>query len=249
LLNELIDLREELIQGDFRLLYLAWLKAAEKAVAMEDIDEETLEPLVPAGLKKLSNAQKAYIKFVKIDNDMIAVASEQSEEKKNEVIAVEQWIERLSEEKRYEFLLRLSRGEQNLSTIFNRYLHESATKNQSQNTEGKIERRSISSLIEDAEDWHKQEDKKREAEYKLASKHRLELLAKNKNTVWEKVYKLIDETNANAYDRAVKQLKELHELSKYQGEEELFEQQIAKIQSTYPRRQSLLIKMRSVGLL
>ena len=26
LLNELIDLREELIQGDFRLLYLAWLK-------------------------------------------------------------------------------------------------------------------------------------------------------------------------------------------------------------------------------
>jgi hypothetical protein len=248
LLNELIDLREELIQGDFRLLYLAWLKAA-KALEMEDIDEEILEPPVPSGLKQLSNAQEAYIKFLDIDRGMVAVASEQSEEQQNELIDVEEWIEILTEEKRYEFLLRLSRGEQNLSTIFNRYLHEFATKGQSQKTEEKTERRTISSLIKDAEAWHKQENKKREEEYELARKQRLELLAKNKSMVWEKVYKLIDEMNANAYDRAVKQLKELRELSQYQGEEGLFEQQIAKIQSTYSRRQALLRRMRSVGLI
>ena len=139
--------------------FVAWLKAT-KALKMEDIDEEILEPPVPSGLKQLSNAQKAYMKFLNIDRGMVAVASEQSEEQQNELIDVEQWIERLSEEKRYEFLLRLSRSEQNLSTIFNRYLQEFATKGQSQKTEEKTERRSISSLMKDAEAWHKQEKEK-----------------------------------------------------------------------------------------
>ena len=66
---------------------------------------------------------------------------------------------------------------------------------------------------------------------------------------WEKVYRLIDEKNANAYDRAVEQLKELHELSKYQGAEEYFKEEIADILATYPRRQSLLRKMRSARLM
>ena len=36
-LDDLIALREELIQGDFRVLYLAWLKAAAIAVEIEDM--------------------------------------------------------------------------------------------------------------------------------------------------------------------------------------------------------------------
>ena len=36
MLNELIDLREELIQGDFRILYLAWLKAMERALEEDE---------------------------------------------------------------------------------------------------------------------------------------------------------------------------------------------------------------------
>ncbi len=151
LLNKLIDLREELINGDFRLLYLAWLKASEKALEMGYADEETLEPFVPAGLKNLSDAQKAYIELVTIDKALIAVASKHSKEQTDEVFDVEQLIETISEEKKYEFLLRLSRGEQNLSTIFNRYLRESATQNQSQDEKEQIERRSIVSLVENAE--------------------------------------------------------------------------------------------------
>ena len=249
LLNELIDLREELINGNFRLLYLAWLKASERALEMGYADEETFEPTVPIGLKNLSDTQKAYIEFVNIDKGLIAVASKQSEERTDEVIDIEKWIERVSEEKKNEFLLRLSRGEQNLSVIFNKYLCESATQNQSQNAEERTERRTIIYLVEDTKKWHKQEKKNREIEQELARKQRLERLAKNKSMAWEKVYKLIDEKNANAYDKAVEQLKELHELSKYQGTEEYFEEEIADILATYHRRQSLLRKMRSAGLM
>src|SRR6185436_9718986 len=50
ILSSLIQLRNDILDGDYRCLYLAWLKAVTlddpKAVAIE------LEPLVPAGLQK-----------------------------------------------------------------------------------------------------------------------------------------------------------------------------------------------------
>jgi hypothetical protein len=248
LLDELIDLREELIQGDFRILYLAWLDASERALEIEDIDEETLEPPVPNGLKQLSNSQKAYIKFLNIDSGMVAVASQKSGELEDETIDIEQLIDDIPEEKKYEFLVRLSRGEQNLSAVFNRYVYDSTTPNQPQKAEDKTERRSISTIISLAEAWHKKEKEKRYKQQEIAKKKSLELLAKNKDRVWEKIYQFIDEVNGTAYDRAVERLKELQELSKYQGEEALFQQEVAKIKSTYSRRQALLRRMRSVGL-
>ncbi len=50
-LDDLIGLRQELMQGDLRGVYLAWLKAAENAFLMEEIDGDTMEPPVPDGLK------------------------------------------------------------------------------------------------------------------------------------------------------------------------------------------------------
>ena len=249
LLDELIDLREELIQGDFRILYLAWLEASKRALERHDIYEDTFEPPVPNGLKQLSDAQKAYIEFLNIDKGMVAVASQRSGELEDEAIDIEQLIDDIPEEKKYEFLVRLSRGEQNLSTIFNRYIYDSTTPNQPQKTEDKTERRDISSLLSLAEIWHKKEKEKKSKQQEIAREKRLELLAKNRDRVWEKIYKLIDEVNGTAYDKAVEQLKELQELSEYQGEEVLFKQKVEEIKSTYSRRQALLRRMRGVGLI
>jgi hypothetical protein len=249
LLDELIDLREELIQGDFRILYLAWLEASKRALERHDIYEDTFEPPVPNGLKQLSDAQKAYIEFLNIDKGMVAVASQRSGELEDEAIDIEQLIDDIPEEKKYEFLVRLSRGEQNLSTIFNRYIYDSTTPNQPQKTEDKTERRDISSLLSLAEIWHKKEKEKKSKQQEIAREKRLELLAKNRDRVWEKIYKLIDEVNGTAYDKAVEQLKELRELSEYQGEEVLFKQKVEEIKSTYSRRQALLRRMRGVGLI
>lgn len=63
-LDELVELREELIQGDFRVLYLAWLKAAENALGLEGIDKDTMEPPVPPGLNQLSDALKTFVRFL-----------------------------------------------------------------------------------------------------------------------------------------------------------------------------------------
>jgi hypothetical protein len=63
-LGQLTPLREQLLQGDMRMLYLAWLKAIS---IDENYDmEEVLEPPVPAGLKKLSASLQAFADFFEI---------------------------------------------------------------------------------------------------------------------------------------------------------------------------------------
>ncbi|GAB63943.1 MAG: hypothetical protein DWB56_03145 [Candidatus Jettenia sp.] len=84
-LDELVGLREELLQGDFRMLYLAWLKAAENALGLEDVDGDTLEPPVPTGLNKLSDALKSFVRFFGIDEAMLAVAAQRSEDRKQDL--------------------------------------------------------------------------------------------------------------------------------------------------------------------
>ncbi len=78
-LDDLLGLREELIQGDLRGVYLAWLKAAETAFLMGNIDADTLEPPVPEGLNDLSPAQQALVQYLEINEDMIAVAGQKSQ--------------------------------------------------------------------------------------------------------------------------------------------------------------------------
>jgi hypothetical protein len=49
-LDSLVGLRDAMLQQDYRLLYLAWLKGVTLA---HDVDGEALEPPVPPGLRTL----------------------------------------------------------------------------------------------------------------------------------------------------------------------------------------------------
>ena len=75
LLDDLLPLRDELMQGDYRVLYLAWLKAAEKALRYDDIDGDALEPVVPPGLAELSFAQQQFVALMDIDPLYIQAAA------------------------------------------------------------------------------------------------------------------------------------------------------------------------------
>jgi len=63
-------IREGLMTGDTRGLYLAWLASNR--------DEESREPPVPAGLRKLPPEIVELIDFYELDCDLLAAASEQS---------------------------------------------------------------------------------------------------------------------------------------------------------------------------
>jgi hypothetical protein len=248
-LDALMTLREELIQGDFRVLYLAWLKAAEGAVEMEEIAEDTLEPPVPAGLGQLSPALETFVRFLDIDAAMLAVAAQQSGQRRQESLQLEPWIAQLPAAEQHDFLVRLSRGEANLSLLLRRRLQELATETQPHERKGETGRRTIAALREAATVWRQQKQAAEQRQAELARRRRLETLAAREPQVWQEIAGFLEEKKASAYDSAVSLLEDLRDLSTSRGDMADFQQRLADIERTYSSRSALLRRMRQSRLI
>ena len=66
----LAPVRDELLRGDIRSLYIGWLAA----VIREMIDDDDIEPLPMEGLGHLTAAQQALAEFLEVDQDLLAGA-------------------------------------------------------------------------------------------------------------------------------------------------------------------------------
>ena len=66
----LAPVRDELLRGDLRSLYIGWLAA----VAGEMMDDDETEPLCVSGLGDLTAAQQALAEFLEVDPDLLAGA-------------------------------------------------------------------------------------------------------------------------------------------------------------------------------
>ena len=69
-MSRLTPLRDELLRGDTRSLYLGWLAG----VSAGEVDDRTTEPRPPPGLSRLTAAQHALAEFLEIDEDLLTAA-------------------------------------------------------------------------------------------------------------------------------------------------------------------------------
>ena len=82
LLSTIVGERAELAAGDLRSLYIGWLAAygaweRDEDAFDRDADND-LEPPVPSGLTTLTAAQQALADFLRLDEDVLAVAVQTS---------------------------------------------------------------------------------------------------------------------------------------------------------------------------
>jgi len=66
-MGRLTPLRDELLRGDLRPLYLGWLAG----VSAREVDEEAIEPPRPPGLSRLTAAQQSLAEFLEINPDLL----------------------------------------------------------------------------------------------------------------------------------------------------------------------------------
>src|ERR1035438_865894 len=78
-LGSIIPARAELATGDLRLLYLAWLLSVESG----ELADDEAEPPIPPGMAALNAPLRSLADFLRLDEDLIAVATEASEEQKD----------------------------------------------------------------------------------------------------------------------------------------------------------------------
>jgi hypothetical protein len=147
-LSDMVSLRNDLLQGDLRSLYLAWLKAAP--IYFDPEEEDYIEPPVPANLDDLPNSLLVLIDFLEIEQDLIAAAATASESHEEEQESLEDLIPNLSEREKNDFLVRLLKGEPHLGMQLNHRLRELSGKKEIR-VNNDTPRRTLSELLKFAE--------------------------------------------------------------------------------------------------
>jgi hypothetical protein len=124
-LDNLVPLRDNIIEGDYRALYLVWQQFAQLAAGVEE--EEIMvhvPPPIPSNLSKLNAPLKAFIEFFEIDEDIIRAAIAASPVKEETDLDYRTLIDQVPEKERNEWLLRLANGETRLELTFRKRLQQ-----------------------------------------------------------------------------------------------------------------------------
>ncbi|RRO12834.1 hypothetical protein EIL87_24440 [Saccharopolyspora rhizosphaerae] len=117
LLEQLIGIREEVLGGDLRPLYLAWLAGygawERDEFAFDTSAEDEAEPVVPPGLGQLSPAQTRLADFLRLDEDLLAVAAEHSTPLQESIdpTALGAWVSELPSADKDLLLLQVAQGQ------------------------------------------------------------------------------------------------------------------------------------------
>ena len=111
-LEDIAGVRDEIAAGDLRPLYLAWLASYGEWERDEstfcDEDEDLVEPPVPAGLDKITAPQQALATFLRLDDDLLAVASQAPPD---DLAALEASVKGLPDAEKDQLLLAVARGQ------------------------------------------------------------------------------------------------------------------------------------------
>lgn len=245
ILSELIGLRQEILQQDYRGLYLAWLKAIDLSEGYIDIDKTQLEPPIPPGLGQLSAAQKAFTEIFELDEHLLNVACASSGKLTTISDAMlREAIAKLSLTEGEAFLLRLAKGEPNLSAKFQQKLSQLIPNSPASNQP----RRTIQELLEAASEEGKKAEKRQQQEAEAKRIEELQALGKREAQVWQQVESLIQKAQSKPYDEAVKLLVKLRDLAEYQNQLAVFQERLNRIYEQYSNRSGLKRRLQEVGL-
>ncbi|MFK7907366.1 MAG: hypothetical protein AB8B69_19685 [Chitinophagales bacterium] len=256
--GDLITLRNDIIQGDYRSLYLFWLKlaASKKELGKEDYDDYndydedevgvTAAP-IPPNLNKLSGALSVFIQLFEIDKDLIAAAKQASKEEKAPEMDYEKLVKQLPEKERVDFLVRLVKGEARMDLQLQKRLqdlYKSSTK-----TPSKPNRQFSIQELKEQQEVEKKKRKEAEAQAAKEAHHQKMLtLGREVKAHWRTVFYNLDRKTGKAYDIATETLKDLQDLAIFQGKVEEFKEKMVEIRKNYGRSKVLLERFMKKGL-
>ncbi|AFZ54021.1 hypothetical protein [Cyanobacterium aponinum] len=244
-LDDLIELRQQILAQDYRVLYLAWLKAIELSKLYDDAPLKDIpEPPIPHGLNQLSESLKIFVELFEVNQNLIKVGATNSSKITPipDNIFLEN-ISKLSNIEKDDFLSRLLQEEPNLSLKLKQKLLELSELTNNKTT---IEKRTIKQLFTEAEKIAQSEEKRQKEEARQKKIKELKAFANQENQAWLNVDNLIQKSNPKAYDEAKMILIKLKELAIYQGKEVEFYHKLEDIKQKYSRRPTFIARLNNL---
>ena len=231
-LAALCPLRAELMRGDLRPAYLAWLLS----VTENDVDEDSTEPPVPPGLADLTAPQEAMVEFLRIDVDLVAAASRGPAAAAEDGAPFHRWLMALSAKQKDAWLRRaaeepdLALGGELLRAFRAKAKRERSDKRR---TVGRLRALAKAQRAE-RERAEAARAKKVKTAFSATRQPQLTKLARDVDGAWAKLEKLVE---ASRYDEAVALAVDLRDLATRDGKAARFAGRLeAMRQRQRPRR-------------
>ena len=212
-LSRFINLRADLLDGDYRMLYLISIHVMtfiEDEYEDEDAseDEYDLEPPVPPGLKELTPALENFIELFGIDPFLVQAAAEASPDLKDpHTVHYRDLISRLPRSECDDYLTRLAEGDAGVRLSLRKRLGEFLPKETAQAAEP----RSIQQLLDRAEQLENAETQRQADEARAKQIAEMKALAQREPQTWNRLYDLLETggKTASVYDQATTTLEKL----------------------------------------
>ena len=253
----LMPLRSDLLRGDPRCLYLGWLRCLQDG----GLDEDKLEPPVPAGLEELSGPLHALIEFLKIDEDLVEVAAQASKPlavgpSRRELSA---WIRGLPEKAKNELLITaaVDQDERWRNDLVRRFRRTNSQ--QASDVLTASERRKAGDLLAAGQTRAKERVRplneqrtadaaKRRAEDLANWARYLDQLGRRQAESWKQVAAHVQTRQPKDYDRAVSLLIDLHDIAVSRGRTAGFQTALEKIRQVHAAKESFLRRLAKASL-
>jgi len=244
-LGSLMALREELMDGDLRAIYIVWL-ASERLIGIDegddrdDTDEDEGEddvdvPSIPPGLGTLTSAQQALAELFQVPQELLVAAGRQSPEAAASTYSatdVASWVHLLPPDRRIDYLLRLAHNEPGLSRMLIKELRELSRESQvgqgSQDhgqdrmrTAGK--RVPFAALLAESRAIGAQWEREQRERERIMREQHLQQIHERQDEYWHRAELAVTRGSGAGYDEATTILAELRDVSAHYKEMPAFE--------------------------
>ncbi len=244
-LGQLTPLREQLLQGDMRMLYLAWLKA----ISLDELTgmEAEPEPPLPAGMKKLNASLQAFADFFEIDPHLISAAAAASQKAKSALEPdLKVAIAKLTRAESDALLLQIARGEPGAVLALKKKLSDLSG---GKSVSPPQPKRSVEELFEQAQKIGLEASRKAQAEAERQRIQRLEKLAQTEEAAWANVESLLSQKRGSTYDEATRLLSDLRDMAEYKQRQTIFAERFQAIRERYGKSAALTERFRRARLM
>ena len=249
----LVPVRDELLRGDLRSLYIGWLAA----VTGEMMNDDEMEPLAVSGLGNLTSAQQSLAEFLEVNSDLLAGAGMGSPMAEEEGISpkeMDEWIDALPRDEVKAILKTLleGKGQQAEQSIRNRF---AAWERGLRNDKSEAPRRTVGQLRQNAAkaqqirmEKQKHDRKRREIKRRKEREVYLKNLSKDFPKAWKLVRKTIERGSGLAFDEASRGLVNMSQAYTLQKSKKRFQEEMKKFVADHMRRKALIQRLVKAGI-
>ena len=257
-LDAAAKLREKLIAGDLRALYVLWLCNAN---SLGEEDTIVMEPPVPHGMSGIRDEAEDILNFFEVDPLLVEAAVSGSpafDAQGAQDAAVNAWLKRLAVSRRNEITQRMLREDP--VALKRELLSEIRDSQQTQSWPFEPPTRTVAQLREICESLHQEEDKKKKTQAAAKPKREADKVEKElqariadmrsaPNSWLTKVSKLVEKRGTDNYREAASMLADLRDALGGEQGNKIARKHAAHLAQKYPTLNVLKSSLRKKQLL